>query len=244
MQPNKLTAPEMSTLAQRDPVNSDVFNGAAVGARGVIKAEKQSRSTRILLVLFLLSLPLINPWVRGDGVGYYAYIRSMLVEHKLDFQNDWRAANLGFTLGKVHDDGTVDSAQFTTTGHLNNHFAVGPSILWAPFLVPLHLAMLALQKLGMNVRPDGFSRPYIVTMALATALYGFLGLWLSFRLACRYIEERWAFLATLGMWFASSLPVYMYFNPSWSHAHSVFMVAVFLWFWHETRSGTAPCGNG
>jgi hypothetical protein len=28
----------------------------------------------------------------------------------------------------------------------------------------------------------------------------------------------------------------MYFNPSWSHAHSAFAVALFLWYWHETRS--------
>jgi hypothetical protein len=74
-------------------------------------------------------------------------------------------------------------------------------------------------------------------MALATALYGFLGLLISFRLACLYAEERWAFLATLGIWFASSLPVYMYFNPSWSHAHSAFAVAAFLWYWHQTRGG-------
>jgi hypothetical protein len=159
----------------------------------------------------------------------------MVVEGKLDFENDWRAANPSFTIGKIDQNGEVDPAQFTRTGHLQNHFSVGPSILWAPFLVPLHLGMLALQKLGFNVRPDGFSRPYIVTMALATALYGFLGLWLSFRLACRYVEGRWALLATMGIWFASSLPVYMYFNPSWSHAQSVFMVAVFLWYWHETR---------
>jgi hypothetical protein len=72
-------------------------------------------------------------------------------------------------------------------------------------------------------------------MALATALYGFLGLLISFRLACLYTDERWAFLATLGIWFASSLPVYMYFNPSWSHAHSVFAVAVLLWYWQRTR---------
>jgi hypothetical protein len=205
--------------------------GLVTGQRSI----RKHRHSGILLLLFLLSLPLVNPWVRGDGVGYYAYIRSMLVEHKLDFQNDWRDANLSFKLGTVHQDGEVDATQFTSTGHLNNHFAVGPSILWAPFLVPVHLTMLALQKLGLNVRPDGFSRPYIVTMALATALYGFLGLWLSFRLACRYVEQRWALLATLGIWFASSLPVYMYFNPSWSHAQSVFMVAVFLWYWNETR---------
>jgi hypothetical protein len=28
----------------------------------------------------------------------------------------------------------------------------------------------------------------------------------------------------------------MYFNPSWSHAHSAFMVALFLWYWIRTRA--------
>src|SRR2546430_9162041 len=76
-------------------------------------------------------------------------------------------------------------------------------------------------------------------MALATAIYGFLGLLLAFRLTRQYVEERWALLATLAIWWASSLPVYMYFNPSWSHAHSAFAVALFLWYWHETRSSRA-----
>ena len=31
-----------------------------------------------LTALFLMSLPFVNPWVRGDGVGYYAYARSLL----------------------------------------------------------------------------------------------------------------------------------------------------------------------
>jgi hypothetical protein len=38
------------------------------------------------------------------------------------------------------------------------------------------------------------------------------------------------------MWFASSLPVYMYFDPAYSHAHSVFAVALVLWYWQRTRS--------
>jgi len=197
----------------------------------------RNRYAMILVVVFFLTLPLANPWVRGDGVGYYAYVRSLLVEHKLDFANDWRAGNESFTMGKIHADGTIDRQMYTATGKLDNHWAVGPSILWAPFLAPVHLAMLTLQKAGFNVKPDGFSRPYIIVMALATALYGFLGLYLSFRFASVYAEEGWAFLATLGIWFASSLPVYMYFNPSWSHAHSVFVVALFLWYWQRTRPG-------
>ncbi len=153
---------------------------------------------RFLLLLFLLTLPLVNPWVRGDGVGYYAYVRSLLIEHKLDFTNDWRAANESFTMGRVRPDGTLDPRLYTRTGHLDNHFAVGPSMLWTPFLLPVHYAMLTLQRLGVHVRANGYSRPYLITMALATALYGFLGLLISFRLACIYAEERWALLASVG----------------------------------------------
>ena len=72
-------------------------------------------------------------------------------------------------------------------------------------------------------------------MAIGTAVYGYFGLLLSFSLARKYVRDRWAFLATLGIWLASSLPVYMYFNPSWSHAHSAFSVALFLWYWDKTR---------
>ncbi len=193
------------------------------------------RFPKILLLLFVLTLPLVNPWVRGDGVAYYAYIRSLLIEHRLDFSSDWRAANESFSMHRVRPDGTIDPLQYTATGHLDNHVSVGPAMLWSPFLVPVHMAMLALRGSGFNVKADGYSRPYLVAMALATALYGFVGLFISFRLACLFTEERWAFLATLGIWFASSLPVYLYFNPSWSHAHSVFAVALFLWYWHRTR---------
>jgi hypothetical protein len=196
---------------------------------------KLSRFERCLVVLFLFTLPLVNPWVRGDGVGYYAYARSLLIQGNLHFENDWRAANKTFTAHRIDDTGRVRPEQYTSTGHLDNHFAVGPSILWAPFLVAVHLGVRAYDGLGGHVPADGFSRPYIYAMGFATALYGFLGLWISFRLARKYIEERWAFLATLGIWFASSLPVYMYFNPSWSHAHSAFTVALFLWYWDRTR---------
>jgi hypothetical protein len=194
-------------------------------------------ATGVLVIAFVLTLPLVNPWVRGDGVGYYAYVRALLIEHSLDFQNDWRAANTSFTMGRVRPGGTIDAKQYTRTGHLDNHFAVGASMLWAPFEAPVHWATTALHKLGWSVQPNGFSRPYIIAMAMATALYGFLGLYFSFRFAAKYMEERWALLATIGIWFASSLPVYMYFNPSWSHAHSAFIVAFFLWYWQRTQPG-------
>lgn len=197
---------------------------------------KLSKHQWALFIIFVITLPFVNPWVRGDGVGYYAYARALLVEHNLNFENDWRRANLSFRVIIVGNEDQIGPTNYTSTGHLNNHFAVGASMLWAPFLVPVHGVMLALHELGFGVEADGFSKPYVVTMALATALYGFIGLWISYRLAALYVQERWAFLATLGLWFASSLPVYMYFNPAYSHAHSVFAVALVLWYWQRTRS--------
>lgn len=196
----------------------------------------------ILLSVFLLSLPLVNPWVRGDGVGYYAYARALLIDHNLDFEKDWQAANSSFTSGRLDANGHLLADQYTRTGHVENHFSIGPAILWAPFLAVAHGFVLVADHWGAHIPADGFSRPYRMTMAMATSLYGFMALLLGFDLARRYVDQRWAALATFGIWFASSLPVYMYFNPSWSHALSAFTVALFLWYWDRTRDRRARAG--
>ena len=190
---------------------------------------------RWLTLLFLLSLALLNPWVRGDGVGYYAFARAPLIEHSLNFDRDYIYANEGFRASRLDEHGQPKPFFRTVTGHLDNHFTVGPAILWTPFLVPAHAGVLLARALGSDVPADGFSAPYRTAMALGTAFWAFLGLLLSFRLARQYSSDLWACLATIAIWWASSLPVYMYFNPSWSHAHSAFAVALFIWYWHKTR---------
>ena len=184
----------------------------------------------------MLTLPLLNPWVRGDGVGYYAYLRSALIDHDLNFENDYLAGNQSFVMSRVDAQGHLLPEMYTKTGHVENHFTVGPAILWAPVLVTVHLAVIVLEScLVRHIAADGYSRPYVLAMALTTACYGFLSLLLAFRIARKYFDQRWAFLATIGIWLASSLPVYMYFNPSWSHAFSAFSVALFLWYWDRTK---------
>src|SRR5579864_3568100 len=195
---------------------------------------KLTRYDKTLLLLFLLSLPLANPWVRGDGVGYYAYARALVVNGNLRFEPDWLHANASFVAGHV-DKGEIRPELYTQTGHLDNHFTIGPALDWMPFLWLTHGAVRGFDYFGGRIPADGFSWPYVYSMAMVTALAGFLGILFSFSLARKYFPERWAFLAALGIWLASSLPVYMYFNPSWSHAHSAFAVALFFWYWDRTR---------
>jgi hypothetical protein len=185
--------------------------------------------------VFLASLAFVNPIVHGDGVGYYAYARAPLIQHNLRFEEDWRHANLYFSQSRTLSNGQLRPDEYTETGHVGNLFSIGPALLWTPFLLAAHVTVLLADALGAHISADGFSSPYLLAMALGTAFYGFLGLLFSYSLARKYVEERWAFLATLGVWGASSLPVYMYFNPAWSHAHSAFVVALFVWYWERTR---------
>jgi len=187
------------------------------------------------VLLFLLSLPLANPWVRGDGVGYYAYSRALLIQHNLDFTADYQHANTSFREGRLDESGQPRTDFRTPTGHLENHFTIGPAILWSPFLIVAHAGVLIARAFGSAVPADGFAEPYRYAMAFGTSLYGFLALFLAFRLAKKFVSERWALFATLAIWGGSSLAVYMYFNPSWSHAHSAFVVAVFFAYWLRTR---------
>jgi hypothetical protein len=215
-----------------------------------------ARPEKALVVLFFLTLPFVRPSVFSDGIGYYAYLRSPLVDHNLQFVRDWqnppnemlrlctvcpreakqywnhRANRLLF----VYLNGRIYYNPITQAGHLPNYYTTGPAILWLPFVGAAHVAVLVTHHFGAQIKPDGDSWPYIVALSGATALYGFLGLWLSFQLAKKYVEERWAFWATLGIWFASSLPTTMYLQPSWSHTHSAFCVALFLWYWDRTRA--------
>ena len=205
-------------------------------------AKREIPYIKILFVCFLLTLPVVNPTVHGDGVGYYAYARAILIQRNLRFEEDWRHANKFFSAARIQADNQLKPELYTPTGHVDNHFTVGPAMLWAPFLILVHLAVLLFNAVGGHISADGFSPPYVVAMALGTAFYGFLGLLLSFLLAKKYVRDRWAFLATMGIWLASSLPVYMYFNPAWSHTHSAFTVALFLWYWERTR-GTRTIGQ-
>jgi hypothetical protein len=194
-----------------------------------------TKAERGLGLAFLLSLIFMTPSVRGDGVGYYALIRAPLIEHAFHFENDWRIGYPAIQVGTPNGTDSKGFLGYTRTGHLGNFYAVGPALLWAPFMIVAHVAVLAADATGAHIAADGFSRPYIFAMSIGTAVYAFLALLLAFRIARRYVEESWALLATIGIWLASSFAAYLYVFPAWSHVQSAFSVGLFVWYWDGTR---------
>ena len=96
----------------------------------------------------------MNPWIRGDGVGYYAFARAPLIEHALNFTNDYLHANPSFRDPRVGEDGQPRKEFVTRTGHLDNHFTIGPALLWMPFLLVAHGGVLLARALGSPVAAD------------------------------------------------------------------------------------------
>ena len=166
--------------------------------------------------------------VDGDAIHYYVYLRSLVFDRDVDFQNDYTAI--------YGPSGLPRNLFRTQTGHLSNVVSIGPALLWMPFfLVAFALAALA-RGLGLTAVPlDGISAPFQISAGVAGIFYATLGALLCYR-TCRLVfASRPAFWGTLAAWLTTPAIYYSTVSPAYSHATSMFAVALFVWFWLRTR---------
>lgn len=182
---------------------------------------------RWLLLLFLLSLPLVVTRIYAvDEVQYFAFVRSAFEDGDFDFANEFAA---------LTQEGSIErsallGAPRTPTGRVVSHGTAGFVVFWAPWYAAGELVA----RIG-GWPADGTSWPYVAAICYGSALYAFLALLLMRAVALEYFAPGPVNLATLGAWWATALPFYMYVTPPMSHATSLFAVALFVFAWHRTR---------
>jgi hypothetical protein len=197
-----------------------------------LRLPRLSAAERRLALLFALALPLAQPALRGEGNGHYAWAVSLLVDRDVDVENQYRRGDADFVAATFRRaDGGLWTTMETPTGRARNQFSVGPALVWLPALLDSHFLVTLARDFGLETRADGYSRVYLWTAALTTAALGSIGLLFGCRLAASVASPPAAFLATLGVWLASSLPVYLYALPFYAHALSAFAIALFLGHW-------------
>lgn len=179
----------------------------------------------VLIVVFALALlVLFKPWVHGfDTVGYYSWLRSIVVDGDLEVGDEFIHYGYGDKRGQ------------TITGYTYNEYAVGSAVLWLPFFLIAHAVALCGQAAGLSFVPDGYGAPYVWAVGLGSTLYGLGAVLLSYRLCRLYWNVRVSLLATLAIWFSSPLVFYMYSHPLMSHADDAFACALLLFTWQHTR---------
>lgn len=189
-----------------------------------------SRRVAAWTLAVVASLAAVNPYVRGDGNGYYAWLVSPVVDGDLDFENQFRRADPLFQTLVFDESGAVRDVARTVTGRIGNQWAVGPAVLWWPFFIAAHGGVRLAQMMGTSIPADGYSWPYLWAVGIGTALYGWAALWLSARVARDLGCRRGVTPAVVAWLVASSLPVYQFFLPFHVHALAAFTVSAFVAF--------------
>lgn len=193
---------------------------------------------RALAGLFLLTLPLVTPRIRGaDEIEHFAYLRSAVFDRDLDFGNEYRHFVAADPEGLAGFEATFLGRREPTTGRFLNFAPVGSALLWSPFYLLAHGGVLAAHALGANVAAEGYSRPYQSAVGYASALYAFLGLLLVHDLLVRRagIAESTATWTVAALWMGTPLLYYMTIAPGFAHANSVFAVSLLLVLWFRAR---------
>jgi hypothetical protein len=199
---------------------------------------------RWLVALFLLTLPLLTPRIRAaDEIQYYASLRSLVFDRDLDYENEYRYFYARDPEGLAAFKATFLDRREPDSGRHINFAPLGSGLLWSPFFLVAHAGVVAARALGAEVAADGFSFPYLAAVSLASAFYGFLGLWLIHDLLLREagVSDLTAALSVATLWLGTPVVYYMTIAPGFGHAPSLFAVSLLLWL--SLRARRRPGGG-
>lgn len=183
----------------------------------------------VCVVVFLVAIPLPrvdNALLGNDGVQYYHYTRSLVIDGDLDFSNEYQ---------HFHDvNGLAAAPPVTAAGRPPNHHSIGVGLLWIPFFLVAH----ALAKL-CGLPSAGYTYLYQAAVCLGSMTYVLLGMVLVYRLCREHADAASAVVAVVVMWFASNVVYYMVAEPSMSHSLSFAAVSALLAWWRLYPDRTA-----
>lgn len=163
-----------------------------------------------------------KPSIQNDGVGYFAYLHSVVLDHDLNLANEYSAAG---TEGVSFYPPLL--RQHTATGLLADYFPIGPALIASP----AYLATLIFRPSGQPI----FGPPFTIVISLVSLFLGLLALAVSYRLASALTTRRAALTGTIGAGAAMSFIYYLLYEPSYSHTFSACAVASFLYMWWRGR---------
>lgn len=176
----------------------------------------------LIIILFSIFFLCPNLQIGGDGYGYYSYLRSAFFDRDLDFENEMRQFD------EMYGAHTLES-RLTPTGKTGNPFAVGWSILYAPFFV-LALALSKLGNFSDAFSLPGYNFPFQFLISFGTVFYSLFGLGFLYGALRKIFQSSSSWLASFFVLFASPLIFYIIYEPSMSHGVSFFSLS-FLFYW-------------
>jgi hypothetical protein len=145
---------------------------------------------------------IVKKTMYGDGMFYYSWLRSALIDHDMDFTDEYSH----FAVRQP----------FTSAGFFGNKYTIGPALLWTPFFLITHSI----------VRGDGWTFAYDLTVGITSLFAALFGLLLLWRVLPG--SERTKIWTIILVAFATNLLFYGSLDIVNSHAISFFAACVFV----------------
>jgi hypothetical protein len=180
------------------------------------------RAMRWIVATFALAVVLaFTPTIKSDGMGYYVYVRSLMLDGDVNFGNDylnWPAPGEHLT-------------PQTATGYYVNYFSIGPAIFWSPLFGAAHAIMLVGGALGQPWQANGYESIYLVLTTFGSALGGLIEILAGYPICRRWVGPPTALLAAITLFLGSNLLYYSMREGGFAHALSAATATVFVLTW-------------
>ncbi len=178
--------------------------------------------TRLLILICLLYIIgylthaiIIGKTVYGDGIYYYSWVRSVVIDHDINFRNEY----------------TYFSANqpITAKGIPGNKYAIGAPLIWYPFY------LVTYQIFG----GDGYGFIYQIVVGLISVLATSFALLLLYRVLEQQYGQSIGRLAVITIALGTNLWYYGSLDPVNSHALTFFWSTVALAFLMQSSATPA-----
>ena len=185
------------------------------------------RSVFILLFLVCLSIYFlgilkVKSFFWGDSLYYYAYTRSIVIDHDIDFANEAFHPLLGFP----------NPAEISrNTGKITNKFSPGTALFWIPGLVVGQgVSWLGNMVSGSELfvlNGSGVLSQFFV--GVSAVLFSILGLWLVNKTLLEFVSKKVASLSVVLLFLTTQVFYYTTMDPLNSHSISFLLSAILLY---------------
>jgi len=200
---------------------------------GMLKPRKPDLTFTLLLLLvsvvFIWQRPLNSPWnpfIAGDGHGYYAHLPAVFIQHDEDLSFRWfnEVHNRNYAYSAFENPEDVILVQYGDR-KINKYYP-GLSFTWMPFFLGGHIAAKM-----FGYAADGYTLPYQLAMGIASLFWLLVGL-IYLRKLIRGItgNETAAVWVPLLIFFGTNLYMYAIFNNTLSHSYSFTFNTIVLYY--------------
>ncbi|HYM51838.1 MAG TPA: glycosyltransferase family 39 protein [Candidatus Limnocylindrales bacterium] len=169
--------------------------------------------------------------VRGDGVGYYAYLPALVAHQTYDMAPTFERF--------LESDVPIEARNLEhrlPNGMTANYKPVGTALLALPFYAATHLVMLILP----GPQDPTLGAEYQLAFTAASLFYLLIALLLLYRFVRELFGPRPAALAVAAVTFATPLSAYAFFETGYYHTFSVFVITAFGLLLYRTHGHRRP----